>query len=141
MSYINSETQMIFGGPGDAIARSQVGESIQRVPESLAATTRRNFRGPKASGHLSIHAIVDSSAGVTSATGLTLWYSNLRNPDPTSDTDWVQDTTVGTIIALTGTGKAFVNVGNLRAMHCMLKADVTAGTAGIRVFIKSEHNT
>ena len=56
----------------------------------------------------------------------------------TSDTDWVQDTTVGTVKALTATGSAFINVGNVFAQHVMLKADVTAGSLTLRAFWRAE---
>jgi hypothetical protein len=128
----NAQVTQAFGG-----GRSAPDGNTQAAPESLTATTRRRLKGPRMGGHFSVHAIVDSSTA-TSATGLTLWYSNVPDPDLTTDTDWKQDTTVGTIIALTAAGSAFVNVGNVCAEHYMLKADVTAGACGLRVFCRAE---
>lgn len=137
MGMSNYNSLMLFGGNASH-QRAAPDENIQSKAESLEETTRRRFKGPKRSGHFSIQAFVDSSAGVTSATGLTVWYSNLPNPPLDADTGWEQDTTIGTVIALTSTGDAFINVGNVCAEWIMVKADVTAGTAGIRVFARSE---
>lgn len=143
MSTVHAHVTMLFGGDGTQAYRSPASNNNQARAESLTSTTRREFKGPKVGGRLSIDIRVDSSAGVTSATGVTLWYSNIPNPSITADTDWVQDTSVGTagvLAALTATGTAFVDLSSRFAEHMMLKADVTAGTAGLRIFVRSEGN-
>lgn len=140
MSFINYFGKMLFGGPGDQGGRAP-GTNNARIGEALVATTRRMIKGSHRGGHASVHVVVTASTGVTSATGLTVWYSNLPNPDLTTDTDWVQDTTAGLapVIALTATGKALVTIGNVYAEWIMLKADVTAGTATLYVHARSEN--
>lgn len=138
MSAINSSVVMLFGGTGDAGFRASANKNNQGKAESLAAVTRRVCKGPKRNGGMSIMFICDSSSGVTSATGFSVWYSNLPEPDATADTDWVQDTTIGIALALTATGKTLLSLAGRQAEWVMVKADVTAGTAGVRVFARSE---
>jgi len=132
----------VFGGAldGGSVSKARLladGTNQDRL-ESLTATTRRRFEGPKVGGQLSIDLRCGSSAGVTSATGFTIWYSNLPNPSIASDDDWVQDTVAGTVLALTATGKTFADLSGKFARWVMLKADVTAGTAGVRAFARAE---
>lgn len=122
----------IFGA-SDANTRMALEANTQGQAESLTTTTRRRLRG-SGTGTMSLDLRCDSSAGVTSATGVTIWYSNLPDPSLASDADWVQDADYAPALALTATGKAFLTIPDARAEWVMVKADVTAGTAGVRVF-------
>src|SRR5678816_372296 len=124
MSYINSNVLRMYGGTpsGDVSVQQAAGPINAGVTEVLVpATYRRAFMGPKAVGHLSLHVFVDSAGGATSA--MTVWYSNHPNPSLSTDNDWVQDTTIGTI-DLTLTGGKFFNVGNIYPEWVMIKAVV-----------------
>lgn len=141
MSFINYNGIRIFGGMPSGDVQIQQGGSptTQNVSETVAVgTTRRMFMGPKANAHFSIHLLVDSAAGATSA--MTVWYSNLPNPSLASDADWVQDTTIGAL-DLTVTGGKFTNAGNVDAEWVMLKAVVAASTGNIRAFVRVEGTT
>lgn len=129
----NYDTTQLFGG-----GRASQDKNTQRLAESLIATTSRKARGPRLDGGYSLDFRVDSSAGVTSVTGVTVWYSNLPDPDETTDTDWVQDTTIGTAIVLTATGTLFLSVTGKRAAWVRVKCDVTAGTAGVRAWYRAD---
>lgn len=139
-SNINTNVLMVYGGSTSGVQVAPQ-SGIQNTPENVTTTTRRVIRGPKGYRGLSIDLRCDSSAGVTSATGFTLWYSNMPEPDATSDADWHQDTSIGTsglMLALTTTGKAFFDLADRRAVWFMIKADVTAGAAGVRVFVNCD---
>lgn len=109
----------------------------QGVAEPLTAGSvyRRSFRNTKKGGHLSLHFLVDVVGGATSAG--TVWYSNVPDPSLANDSDWVQDTTVGTIDLTVLGGKLF-NIGNVFAAWAMVKmAPVTTG-GSYRVFARTE---
>jgi hypothetical protein len=87
---------------------------------------------------MSIDIRCDSSAGVTSATGVTVWYSNMPDPDVDTESHWIQDSTVGVALALTATGGVFLDLTGKNASWVRVKCDVTAGSAGVRVFCRAE---
>ncbi len=128
---------MLYGGDGTQAYRANPDGNSSQREETLTSTTRRRFRGPQIDGLFSLNAFVTELVAVTSATGLTVWYSNLPDPLLADDDDWVQDTTIGTALVLTDTGKCFTNVGNISAEWVMIKADITAGSLGIRVFTRT----
>lgn len=129
---------MLYGAAGNQQARANPDSVVQYETEVVTATQRRAFKGPQRMGGLSLDLRVDAVAAPTSVTGFTLWYSNLPKPDTSSDTDWHQDTTLGTILVLTAAGKTFVDLADRRAEWFMLKADVTAGSATVRAFVRRE---
>lgn len=129
---------MLYGAAGNKTAQATPDDTIQSLGETLAATKRVAFKGAQRMGGLSLDLRVDSVSAPTSATGFTVWYSNMPKPSTASDSDWQQDTTLGTVLALTATGKTFVDVSDRRAEWIMLKADVTAGSATVRVFVRRE---
>jgi hypothetical protein len=137
MSYIGSYARMLFGGTvgGDQPGRASGGSAHQNISESVVATTRRSIKGPQRNGHYSLH--VKNAAGSAPVGNLTVWYSNLPNPDLTSDADWVQDTTV-TSIDLSVVANTFVNVGNVNAEHVMVKVLRTSGTISLIVWARAE---
>lgn len=131
----------IYGGmpSGDVQAQGMLTGDNQAVGEVLVpATYRRAFIGPKAGGHFSIHNIVDSAGGATSAG--TVWYSNLPEPSLASDADWVQDTTIGSIDLTAGGGKLF-NVGNVDAEWVMIKVVVATSNCTLRTIVRVEGTT
>lgn len=137
MSIHTSQAIRVFGGGvTDQGSRAFTNPSNQAVAEVLAvATTSRKVRGPRSNGHFSYHlSITEASAG---ASAITVWYSNLPNPDETDDTHWVQDTTIGSI-ALTSTTTVFGNVGNVNAEWVRYKAVVAADTASVFLYHRAE---
>lgn len=127
MAITNSTVKRIFGGPADLRGRHQADSTSQRVAEPLAVgVTARKFKGPKSNGHMSIMTRVATASGATST--MTFWYSNLPDPDETSDADWSLDTSL-TSIDLTATGNTFYNAGNVNAEWVRVKV-TTVTTAG-----------
>lgn len=92
MSYIGSFTRRIFGH-GNQVDPSGINQNKE---ETFAATTSRVMKGPRVGGHFSFHAKVGAGAGGP-AGALTVWYSNLPNPNPDTDADWVQDSAIASI--------------------------------------------
>jgi len=137
MSYIGSYSRMLYGGAAgdDPLARASGGSKHQNIAESITTTTRRTMKGPQRNGHFSFH--VKNGTGSSPVGNLTVWYSDLPNPDVTSDADWVQDTTI-TAIDLSVVANTFVNVGNVNAEHVMLKVTRTSGTVSIVVWARVE---
>lgn len=127
----------VFGGATtDQATRASGNTSDQAVGEVLAvATTSRKVKGPRRNGHFSYHLSVTEASGGASA--LTVWYSNLPDPDPDVDAHWVQDTTIGSI-ALTATATFFGNVGNVNAEWVRYKAVVAGDTASAFLYHRSE---
>ena len=126
MSFINAFTKCIFGRTinNDPPARSMSGANAQRVRELVAGTESRVTKGPQLNGHFSFH--VSIAAGVAPAGTLTVWYSNLPNPDPTLDGDWVLDPAIPAI-NLAVVANTFVNVGNVNSEHIRFKITQQAG--------------
>lgn len=105
-------------------------ETSQAQAETLsvsATANNRRFRMPRGGGHFSLHTRVGSASGATSA--LTVWYSNLPNPDVTDDTHWVQDTSITAIDLTVANTTYFHNVGNVYAEWIRIKP-VVASSAG-----------
>jgi hypothetical protein len=141
MGQFNSNVIRIYGGnpSGDLSVQEVAGPTNAGVTEVLIpGTYRRSFAGPKANGHFSIHVIVDVAGGATSAG--TVWYTNHPNPSLASDSDWVQDATIGTI-DLTLLGGKFINVGNVDAEYVMIKVIVATSNASVRMFVRVEGTT
>jgi hypothetical protein len=141
MSNINSNVIRLYGGmpSGDVQIQQGAGPSNAGVSETLAVgTTRRLIMGPKSNAHYSLQVFVDAAAGATSA--MTVWYANHPNPSLTSDNDWSQDLTIGSI-DLTITGNKFFNVGNVNAEYIMLKAVIVTSTGNVRAFLRIEGTT
>ena len=135
---VNHTTYRIYGGAADTDGRQQASDTTQRQPETLqvsATANARMFKGPKANGHWSMFFRNVTASGATST--LTIWYSNLPNPDPTSDADWVQDASIAAV-DLTAVGNTMLNVGNVNAEWIRVKpvCVTTAGTCF--AYIRSE---
>lgn len=141
MSYIGSFVKRIYGLTADTTElgpalRASPSASTQMVPEVLpVATTSRKFKGPQRNGHFSVH-IMCTEAGA-GGSGVTVWYSNLPEPDVTNDAHWVQDATIGTV-ALTAAANFFLNVGNVHAEWVRLKSVVVGDTASVVVWARCE---
>jgi hypothetical protein len=136
MSYIGSQVKMLFGGPGDDTARASAGANHQLIPELLAAGTiiGRAFVGPQeVTNAVSVHAIV--GAGTAPVGTLTLWESNLPNPDPAIDAHWVQNAgfTAVDLAVVANTFRTVVTSAN----SVRLKVARTSGTISLIVWVKS----
>lgn len=130
----SSSVRRLYGVSSDADTRARAtSESVQLVGETLAISATANarrFKGPKDGGHFSLFFRNLGASGATSA--LTLWYSNLPDPDPTDDTHWVQDTTFTTIDLTVANTSYFYNIGNVFAEWFRIKP-VVAASAGALV--------
>lgn len=137
MSVFNSFVKCIFGRSvtDDVRARSQGGSNAQTIKEQVTADTSRVIKGPQRGGHFSYHLSV--GAGSAPVGTLTVWYSNLPNPDPTSDADWVQDTTIGSV-DLSVVANTFQNAGNVSAEHIRFKVTRTSGTLELFLWARVE---
>ncbi len=98
-------TKRLYGyNTNDDARRQATNPSVQAIGEVLpvhATANARRFRGPGANGMWSAHVVVTAVAGATSA--LTVWYSNLPDPDPTVDAQWSEVTAI-TDVDLTALG-------------------------------------
>ena len=137
MSYINSFVKRLFGGTvgADQAARAQTGTSSQLIGENITATTSRKTKGPQRNAHLSYHGVI--GAGSAPSATLTVWYSNLPDPDETNDAHWVQDTTIAAQ-SLNAAGSFFGNLGNVNAEHVRFKVTYTSGTINLVLWVRSE---
>lgn len=135
MSDFSGTVSRLFGGPGDEAGRLSAGPTTERVGETISATTSRRMKGPQRNGHYSFHGKVTSAFGATST--LTIWYSNLPNPDGTSDADWVQDTSIAAI-DLTSTNGFFQAVGNVCAEYVRFKVTRNTSDGALWLFVRSE---
>lgn len=95
---------------------------------SLSATAYSNpVPGPLRTGHFA--CMLDVSAGVTGT--FTVQYTLVRNPELTTDVDWVTDTTVtviGDALALAGSAaKLIVFAGNVLPEWWRIKYTHTSG--------------
>lgn len=141
MSYIGSDVIKVFGDPlipaadGGTPFPNQ-SPAAQLDGETLAvATTSRKVKGPQRGGHFSFFGrVTEASAGASS---LTVWYSNLPEPDATNDAHWVQDATIGSI-ALTAVASFFNTVGNVYAEWVRFKCVVAGDTADLVLWYRSE---
>lgn len=138
MALTNSTVKRIYGGAADQGGRNTADNTTQRVPELLVVSATANARmikGPKNNGHFSFFLRNVAASGATSA--FTVWYSNLPDPDPTSDADWVQDTSI-TSIDLTLVANNFVNVGNVNAEWIRFKPVVVTSAGTMFMFTRVE---
>lgn len=135
MSFIGSQVKMLFGAGGDAPARASAGSNHQVIPELLTVTTGRVMTGAQGTSvnAFSFHAIV--AAGTAPVGTLTVWYSNLPNPDPNNDAHWVQDASV-TAIDLSIVANTFKTV-TTSANSVRFKVTVTSGTISLILWAKS----
>lgn len=140
MSYIGSYAIKVFGTPSDPNGKPFPNQSpaAQLSGETLPVATPstcRKIKGPQSGGHLSFFGrVTEASAG---ASALTVWYSNLPEPDETNDAHWVQDTTIGSI-ALTSIASFFNTVGNVFAEWIRFKTVVAGDTADLVLWAKVE---
>lgn len=138
MSVNTATATRVFGGIADQAGRVPGNPSTQLLGE--VATTAgtgltQRVRGPRAGGHFSFHlGVTEASAGG----GLTVWYSNLPDPDPAVDAHWVQDTTIGTV-ATTAVATLFNNVGNVSAEWIRYKVLPTGDTASVWLYHLGEN--
>jgi hypothetical protein len=134
VSFIGSQVKMLFGGPGDALGRASAGANHQLIPELRTATDGRAFVGPQdgTANAVSIHVIV--GAGTAPVGSLTLWESNLPNPDPTIDAHWVLNTGFASI-DMAVAASTFRTVAT-SANAIRLKNTVTSGTHSLIVWVK-----
>lgn len=137
MSYINAYVKCIFGRDlaGDQAARAMSGKTAQTQVENVAATTSRKMKGPQRNGHFSYHLSV--AAGSSPVGTLTVWYSNLPDPDETNDAHWVQDTSIASV-DLSVVANTFVNVGNVNAEHVRFKVTRSSGTIALYLWARVE---
>jgi len=136
----DTDVLRVYGGaPADDITNRNVGAAEPRnqlVPEVLGVGTYgRMVYGCKKGGRFALQVFIDSAGGAAS-TG-TVWYSNVSDPDPVTDTDWFQDATIGSI-DLTVTGnKMFFGSSNM-ARWIRVKMVVAVSSASVRAFIRTE---
>ena len=137
MSYINSYVKCLFGRTvgGDQAGRAMAGSAAQTLAESITATTSRVCAGSQKTGHFSYHLLV--SAGAAPVGTLTVWYSNLPDPDPTVDGHWVQDASIAAV-DLSIVANTFGNVGNVSAQHVRFKVTRTSGTLAVVLWVRAE---
>lgn len=81
---------------------------------------------------MSIHLIAEQTSALVGT--WTLCQSNKPNADPSSDTDWEQNTDV-TFTAVSGDTSQFLNIGNAGARWYRLKYVNTSGTGTIDAYI------
>jgi len=67
----------------------------------------------------SLHIINTETTATVTGT-ITLWQSNLPDPNPDSVTDWVENTDV-TFTGVSGAGSQFINAGNSAARFYMVR--------------------
>lgn len=129
-----SNTIKVFGGTGDQASRASDSTASQDDGEVVATTgVSRRVKGPRKFGHYSFHTRITETA-VGGA--LTVWYSNLPNPDVDTDAHWVQDTVIGSIV-LTGVASFFQNVGNVHAEWIRYKVLPTGDSASLYLYHQS----
>lgn len=126
---------MMFGVDGTDLSMHVAGSNHQNVAETFTVTKSRLIVGPRRSGHFSAHIKV--GAGSSPVGTLTVWYSNLPNPDVTNDNDWVLDTNIASINLATP-ANTFIAAGNVMAEYVRLKAAVTSGTISLLVWARME---
>jgi hypothetical protein len=135
MSYIGSQVKMLYGAGGDALALASAGSNHQNTPELITANQFRVAVGPQdGQGFYSFHAKV--AAGAAPVGSLTVWYSNLPNPNPALDSDWVQDAGV-TAIDLSVVANTFKTVPSVIADHIRFKVAFTSGTISLILWYKA----
>lgn len=136
MSYIGSQVKMLYGGPGDDLARASAGSNHQLIQEQLVTTVGRASKGPQdGQGHWSFHVIV--GAGSSPVGTLTVWYSNLPNPDPNIDAHWVlSGAETGAAIDLSVVANTYRFVDST-ADNIRFKVTRTSGTISMLLWYKA----
>lgn len=135
MSYIGTYAKCLFGRStgDDQAARSQGGANGQNLKENIVLTTSRVIAGPRdAPSNMSFH--VQVGAGAAPVGTLTVWYSNLPNPDPTSDADWVDSGIASTDLSVVA--NKFILVVDAYPAHVRLKVLRTSGTIALNVWAR-----
>jgi hypothetical protein len=135
---------MLFGGPGDNFGRASGGSNHQLIPELITATTGRSFIGSQGSSNgYSVHAIVGT--GTAPVGTLSLWYSNLPNPDPNNDAHWVQDPNgfgnAAPTLDLSVVANTFKTNVNIIANAIRAKVTRTSGTISLILWVKAIEST
>ena len=130
----------LYGGGSDQAARTtQPSEANSRVGEALVVSTTANarmFKGPQQNAHFSIHVRNLTASGAAST--ITWWYSNLPNPDPAVDSDWVQDTSITAIDLTVANATYMVNVGNVNAEWIRVKPSVAVSAGTLYAYTRVE---
>lgn len=118
--------------------RGQSTLGAARNGESLATSGTpyaRHTTGPCEGGRYSYTAI---ASGTFTAT-MTIWYSNLPDPDPAVIGDWWQDTSVGSSGTITlAAGTSGASVGNIVAPHVLFRVTVASGTLALSLWYSAE---
>lgn len=97
-------------------------------------TTEQNGKFKLYGSQFSLH-IVFASGGSDLEANIELWVSNKENPDETSDTDWVQNTTDITFtgISAAASAKEEHTVGNASHQWYRISVNRTAGSGTVTV--------
>jgi hypothetical protein len=137
MSYINSYVKCLFGRTlvAEQAARAMSGSNAQTQGENITATVARETKGPQRGAHMSYHGII--GAGSAPSASLSVWYSNLPDPDVTNDNHWVLDASIAAQ-SLNAAGSFFGNLGNVNAEHVRFKVTYTSGTANLVLWVRAE---
>lgn len=106
---------------------ADIADKIYDEVSPTGSTYSNKFSMKKAS-LFSLHII---NSGLTGT--LTIWQSNLPDPDTSSVTDWVENTDV-TFTALAGASTEFINAGNAAARWYMIRYAHTSGTANMEIW-------
>ncbi len=135
MSYIGTYSKCLFGRTltADQAARSQGGANAQSIKENIGATTSRLIAGPRQSpSNMSFH--IQVGAGSAPVGTLTIWYSNLPNPNPDTDADWVDSGIASTDLAVVA--NKFIHIVDAWPAHVRLKVTYTSGTISLNVWAR-----
>lgn len=140
MSSPTSHVRRTYGVSSNADDRARAtNESQQLLGETLtvsATANARRFKGPKRGGHFSLFTRNLGASGATSL--LTLWYSNLPDPDPAVDSHWVQDAAFTAIDLTVADTSYFHNVGNVYAEWIRVKPVVASSAGALVQWMKTE---
>lgn len=135
MSKFDFPGKMIFGRDGTQALRSVTDAQGQLLGETVAATTSRRFMGPSKGGRGSAHLVI--GAGITGS--VTVWYSNLPDPDETNDAHWFQDASSSATVTLSGSAvNSFLAWGNVMASYVRIKVTVSGGSGTVVCWTRAE---
>lgn len=93
------------------------------------------MKGPKGSGNWSAHIGNLVASGATSA--LTVWYSNLPEPDVTNDAHWVQDIGIAAV-DLTAVANTMISKAGCAAEWIRFKPAVAASGGTMFLWYRAE---
>lgn len=134
MSYIGAFSKMLFGADGTQNARASGGANHQLIPESIVTTTSRITRGPQRFGQWSAQAFV--GAGTAPVGTLTVWYSNLPNPNPDLDAHWSPIAGIASIdLAVPAT--PFIDIASAFPEWIRFKVTRTSGTISLVLWVRA----